>query len=128
MASALTGPIVAFNEIIGCTIDDPKVSQIASDVGVAYTVWEDEELPDIHWIFECKGLGLYGVDISQFRRHWNRSYGVRSTLVGFFVSLSIFQREMPTAEHADMWEKGPAKGKLVPCHWVERLLRTLSSG
>ena len=67
-------------------------------------------------VFECKGLGLYGVDISQFRRHWNRSYGVRSALVGFFVSLSIFQREMPTAEHADMWEKGPAKEKLVPCH------------
>ena len=56
MAGALTGPIVAFNEIIGYTIDDPKVSQIANDVGVAYTVWEDEEMPDIHWIFEGKGL------------------------------------------------------------------------
>ena len=56
MASALTGPIAAFNEIIGCTIDEPKVSQIARDVGATYTVWEDEELPDIHWIFEGKGL------------------------------------------------------------------------
>lgn len=56
MASALTGPIVAFNEIIGCTVDEPKVSQIARDVGATYTVWEDEELPDIHWIFEGKGL------------------------------------------------------------------------
>lgn len=56
MASALTGPIAAFNEIIGCTVDDPKVSQIARDVSATYTVWEDEELPDIHWIFEGKGL------------------------------------------------------------------------
>lgn len=55
-ASALTGPIAAFNEIIGCTIDDPKVSQIASDVGAAYTVWEDKEIPGIHWNFEGKGL------------------------------------------------------------------------
>ena len=56
MASALTGPIAAFNEIIGYTIDDPKVSQIARDIGATYTVWQDEEMPDIHWIFEGKGL------------------------------------------------------------------------
>lgn len=56
MANALTGPIAAFNGIIGCTIDDPKVSQIASDVGAPYTVWEDEELPDIHFDFGEEGL------------------------------------------------------------------------
>lgn len=58
MASALTGPIVAFNEIIGCTVDDPKVSQVASDVGAAYTVWEDEEMPDIHFGFREEGLHM----------------------------------------------------------------------
>ena len=69
MASALTGPIAAFNEIIGCTIDEPKVSQIARDVGVAYTVWEDEELPDIHWIFEGKGLEFCFTDEIHEIRH-----------------------------------------------------------
>ena len=59
MASALTGPIVSFNEIVGCTIDDPKVSQIARDVGVAYTVWEAEGTPGIHWVFEGKGLEFF---------------------------------------------------------------------
>lgn len=56
MANAFKRPIAAFNEILGCTIDDPKVSQIASDVGAVYTVWQDEEIPDIHWIFEGMGL------------------------------------------------------------------------
>lgn len=56
MASALTGPIAAFNEILGCTIAGPKASQIASDAGAACTVWQDEEIPGIHWIFKGKGL------------------------------------------------------------------------
>jgi len=56
MASALTGPIASFNEIVGCTIDDPKVSQIARDVGVAYTVWEGEGAPGIHFDFREEGL------------------------------------------------------------------------
>lgn len=40
--------------------DAPSTTQrsrkIATDVGAAYTVWQDEEIPDIHWIFEGKGL------------------------------------------------------------------------
>ena len=38
-----------------------KVSQIASDVGAAYTVWEDEGIPDIH--FDSREEGLHKITL-----------------------------------------------------------------